>query len=158
MIDYDARHVVCPTARSAELPARPQPRRPGGHPGHPPAAGLPPLPRPGLLHPLPGQRPARDLPPRQQEAQERIRAEQATDDWRQRYGLRCGVESLFSQTSRLSDLQQTRNGGLATTHLEHVLTALAINLVRVDAWLAGVSTTGSWTSDSSGWAQPLPGT
>jgi hypothetical protein len=45
-----------------QLAARPQPRRPAGHPGHLPAAGLPPLPRPVTMHPLPGQRPARDLP------------------------------------------------------------------------------------------------
>jgi hypothetical protein len=53
------------------------------------------------------------LPRRQQEAQQQIRAEQATDAWRQRYGLRCGVESLISQASRLSDLHQARYRGLA---------------------------------------------
>jgi DDE family transposase len=44
-------------------------------------------------------------PHRQQQAQQRLRAEQATDDWRQRYVLRCGVESLISQASRLCDFQ-----------------------------------------------------
>jgi IS5 family transposase len=71
------------------------------------------------------------LPRRQQEAQQRIRAEQATSDWRQRYALRCGVESLIAQASRLSDLHQARYRGLAKTHLQHVLTALALNLVRL---------------------------
>jgi hypothetical protein len=75
------------------------------------------------------------LPHRQQKAQQRLRAEQATADWRQRYGLRCGVESLIAQASRLCDLHQARYRGLAKTHLQHVLTALALNLVRVDAWL-----------------------
>jgi hypothetical protein len=28
--------------------------------------------------------------------------------------------------------------GLAKTHLQHVLTALALNLVRLDAWLTGI--------------------
>jgi hypothetical protein len=46
------------------------------------------------------------LPRRQQEAQQRIRAEQATGGWHQRFVLRCGVESLVSQASRLSDLHQ----------------------------------------------------
>jgi IS5 family transposase len=84
------------------------------------------------------------LPRRQQETQQRIRAEQATADWRQRYALRCGVESLISQASRLSDLHQARYRGLVKTHLQHVLTALALNLVRVESqggsvpsWLVG---------------------
>ena len=64
------------------------------------------------------------LPRRQQEAQQRLRAEQATGDWRRRYALRCGVESLISQASRRSDLHHARYRGLAKTHLQHVLTAL----------------------------------
>jgi IS5 family transposase len=98
------------------------------------------------------------LPRRQQEAQQRLRAEQATDDWRQRYALRCGVESLIAQASRRSDLHQARYRGLAKTHLQHVLTALALNLVRVDAWLTGAATTGGWTSRLARLAQPLPAT
>src|SRR5215217_750058 len=59
---------------------------------------------------------------------------------------------------RRSDLHQARYRGLAKTHLQHVLTALAINLVRVDGWLTGVATTGSWTSRLARLAQPLPAT
>jgi hypothetical protein len=98
------------------------------------------------------------LPRRQQQAQQRIRAEQATAAWRQRYVLRCRVESLISQASRRSDLHQARYRGLAKTHLQHVLTALALNLVRVDAWLTGAATTGSWTSQLARLTQPLPAT
>ena len=98
------------------------------------------------------------LPRRQQQAQQRLRAEQATGDWRQRYALRCGVESLIAQASRLSDLHQARYRGLAKTHLQHVLTALALNLVRVDAWLTGAVTTGSWTSRLARLTQALPAT
>jgi hypothetical protein len=98
------------------------------------------------------------LPRRQQQTQQRIRAEQATDDWRRRYALRCGVESLIVQASRLSDLHHARYRGMAKTHLQHVLTALAINLVRVDAWLTGITTTGSWTSRLARLTQPLPAT
>jgi hypothetical protein len=35
---------------------------------------------------------------------------------------------------------------------------MAINLVRVDAWLTGMATTGSWTSRLARLAQPLPAT
>jgi Transposase DDE domain len=98
------------------------------------------------------------LPRRQQQAQQRTRAEQATGDWRQPYALRCGVESLISQASRLSDLHQARYRGLAKTRLQHVLTALATSLVRVDAWLTGVATTGSWTSRLARLTQAVPAT
>jgi Transposase DDE domain len=98
------------------------------------------------------------LPRRQQQAQQRIRAEQATGDWRRRYALRCGVESLIAQASRLRDLHQARYRGKPKTRLQHVLTALAINLVRLDAWLTRAATTGSWTSRLARLAQPLPAT
>jgi transposase len=159
-IDYDAHHVVCLQGKTSRnwQPARSR-------------DGLPII-RATLRQP--DCRPCPDrsrctrsqdnarhvtfLPRRQQEAQQRIRAEQATADWRQRYALRCGVESLISQAFRLSDLHQARYRGLAKTHLQHVLTALALNLVRVDAWLTGVATTGSWTSRLARLTQPLPAT
>jgi transposase len=159
-IDYDAHHVVCPNGKTSRnwQPARSR-------------DGLPIIratfrqpdcrPCPDRARCTRSQDNARHLtflPRRQQQAQQRIRAEQATDDWRQRYALRCGVESLISQASRLSDLHQARYRGLAKTHLQHVLTALAINLVRVDAWLTGIATTGSWTSRLARLAQPLPAT
>jgi transposase len=159
-IDYDARHVVCPQGKTSRnwQPARSR-------------DGLPVIratfrqpdcrPCPDRSRCTRSQDNARHvtfLPRRQQEAQQRIRAEQATGDWRQRYALRCGVESLISQASRLSDVHRARYRGLAKTHLQHVLTALAINFVRVDAWLTGVATTGSWTSRLARLAQPLPAT
>jgi transposase len=157
-IDYDARQVVCPRGKASRnwQPARSR-------------DGLPVI---RATFRQPDCRPCPDrsrctrsadnarhvtfLPRRQQQAQQRIRAEQATGDWRQRYALRCGVESLISQACRLSDLHQARYRGLAKTHLQHVLTALALNLVRVDAWLTGAATTGGWTSRLARLAQPLP--
>jgi transposase len=82
----------------------------------------------------------------QYETQRSIRAEQATDAWRDRYAHRSGVEGTIAQASRRSDIHQARYRGLAKTHLQHVLTALALNLVRVDAWLTGTPLGGSWTS------------
>jgi hypothetical protein len=64
------------------------------------------------------------------------------------------VESLIAQASRLCDLHQARYRGLAKTHLQHVLTALAINLVRVDAWLTRVATPEAGPPDSPGWPNP----
>jgi transposase len=85
-------------------------------------------------------------PRRQYEAQRRIRAEQATPAWQERYAHRSGIEGTIAQASRRSDLHQARYRGLPKTHLQHVLTALALNLVRVDAWLTGTPLGGSWAS------------
>jgi transposase len=85
-------------------------------------------------------------PRTQYETQQQLRAEQATDAWRGRYAHRAGVEGTIAQAARRSDLHQARYRGLAKTHLQHVLTALALNLVRVDAWSTGTPPGGSWAS------------
>jgi transposase len=85
-------------------------------------------------------------PRTQYQAQQQLRAEQATDAWRDRYAHRAGIEGTIAQATRRSDLHQARYRGLAKTHLQHVLTALALNLVRVDAWLSGIPPGGTWAS------------
>ena len=45
------------------------------------------------------------------------------------------MESSLSQGIRRFDLRQSRYRGLARTHLQHLLTAAAMNVVRVIAWL-----------------------
>jgi len=50
---------------------------------------------------------------------------------------RAGIEGTLSQAVRTMDLRRARYIGLAKVHLQHVLTAAALNLVRVAAWLAG---------------------
>ncbi|XVQ07425.1 transposase [Spirillospora sp. CA-255316] len=71
------------------------------------------------------------------QALHRARAAQHTESWKRQYALRSGIEGTISQAIRGFQLQRSRYLGLAKTHLQHVLTAVAINLVRVDAWLAG---------------------
>jgi hypothetical protein len=51
--------------------------------------------------------------------------------------LRAGVESSLSQGIRRFDLRRSRYFGLARTHLQQLLTATAMNVVRVIAWLWG---------------------
>jgi hypothetical protein len=43
-----------------------------------------------------------------------------------------------SQGVRAMGLRRARYLGLTKTHLQHVLTAAAINLVRLGSWLAGI--------------------
>jgi transposase len=65
---------------------------------------------------------------------ERVRAQQNTDEWKARYAARAGVEGTIHQAVAVSGIRRTRYRGLAKTHLGHVLTATAINLIRLDAW------------------------
>jgi transposase len=93
--------------------------------------------------------PARPLCSRTQEtgrslhlpSQERFEALQAARAWyaseegRQRYRRRAGVEGTLSQGVRAFGLRRTRFRGLAKTHLQHVAIAAAINIDRIVAWL-----------------------
>ncbi|MFI5804501.1 IS1182 family transposase [Streptomyces sp. NPDC051561] len=70
------------------------------------------------------------------EALRRRRDEQETARWQRRYALRQGVEGTIAQAVNGLDLRRCRYRGLAKTHLQHLLTASAINLRRISAWLA----------------------
>jgi transposase len=67
------------------------------------------------------------------------RQRQETPEFKEQYALRSGVESSLSQGIRRFDVRQSRYRGLARTHLQHLLTATAMNIVRVIAWLKGAS-------------------
>jgi transposase len=69
------------------------------------------------------------------EALQAGRAEQETEAFRAEYALRSGVESLMSQGMRAFELRKARSIGCARTHLQHILIAVAINLVRFIAWV-----------------------
>ncbi|WP_329528750.1 IS1182 family transposase [Streptomyces sp. NBC_01462] len=72
-----------------------------------------------------------------QEAQDARRREEQTDEFKARYAVRAGVEGTISQAVRRSGIRTTPYTGLAKTHLGHVFTATALNLVRLDAWWTG---------------------
>lgn len=71
------------------------------------------------------------------EALQRVRQEQQTEAWQEQYAKRAGVEGTISQAVRGFGLRECRYIGLAKTHLQHVLTAIAINFSRLDAWFSG---------------------
>jgi predicted thioredoxin/glutaredoxin len=52
-----------------------------------------------------------------------------------------GLRQPMRKRLRRSDLRHTRYIGLAKTHLQHILTALALNLVRAVEWLTETSQT-----------------
>ena len=57
--------------------------------------------------------------------------------FRRQYGVRAGIEGTISQGVRAFGLRRARYFGQAKTRLQHILTAAAINLVRLAAWFAG---------------------
>ncbi len=72
------------------------------------------------------------------EALANARQRQKTAEFKQQYSLRSGIEGTISQGVRGFELRQSRYIGLAKTRLQHILTAAAINLERIYAWLEGV--------------------
>lgn len=62
------------------------------------------------------------------------RAEQADRDWQARYALRAGVEGTIRQAIAVTASRRARYRGITKTRLEHIYSATALNLVRLDAW------------------------
>ncbi len=132
-LDWDAGVATCP-AGATSLPARPEgrglvafpfstrdcrpcPLRPQctlGGPSHP---------RKITVHPRPVW-----------ETQIRARQAQTSDDWRATYNRRAGVEGTISQAVRGPDLRHARYRGMPKTHLQNVLTGIALNVLRLGAW------------------------
>ena len=71
------------------------------------------------------------------EALQGARKQQKTEAFRLSYAARAGIEGTHAQAVGRCGLRRCRYLGLAKTHLQHVLTAAAINLVRVAEWFAG---------------------
>ncbi len=75
------------------------------------------------------------LQPRvEHEALRTARLHQQTADFRAQYAARAGIESAHAQAVRRCGLRQARYIGLARTHLQHLATAAAINVVRLGEW------------------------
>lgn len=77
-------------------------------------------------------------PREEQEALQAARARLETEEGKRLYRRRAGVEGTLSQGVRAFGLRRSRYIGLAKMHLQHVITAGAMNLARVTAWFAGV--------------------
>lgn len=67
-------------------------------------------------------------------AQER----QKTDEFKEKYKIRAGIEGTISVTVRNSNLRQTPFVGLEKTHLHCLFSAIALNLKRAINWLNDV--------------------
>jgi transposase len=85
-------------------------------------------------------------PQAQFEAIQAARQRQHTQEFKERYAIRAGIEGTISQGVRAFDLRRSRYIGLAKTHAQHVITATAINLSRLLAWLMGIPLDGTRVS------------
>ena len=65
------------------------------------------------------------------EALQEARKRQTTEEFRQQYAPRAGIESTHAQGIRRCGLRQARYVGLAKTHFQHLATAAALNFVRL---------------------------
>jgi hypothetical protein len=54
------------------------------------------------------------------------------------YAKRAGIEGTLSRGVRRCRLRRTRYIGLPRVHLGHIVTAVAINFVRLGEWFAGI--------------------
>ncbi|MDD1064067.1 IS1182 family transposase [Streptomyces cocklensis] len=68
------------------------------------------------------------------EALRNARAQQQTKDWNKNYALRAGIEGTIRQATAVTGVRRARYRGLEKTHLEHVYSAVALNLIRLHAW------------------------
>lgn len=71
----------------------------------------------------------------QHETLQAARAAQTTEAFREQYASRAGVESTHEQAIRRCGLRQCRYIGFAKTHLQHLVTAVAINLISIGDWV-----------------------
>jgi transposase len=65
------------------------------------------------------------------------RAYQHTAEFKTRYKTRAGIEGTLSQAVNTLDIRRSRYIGLAKTHLQHLLSATALNILRAVHWLLG---------------------
>jgi hypothetical protein len=75
-------------------------------------------------------------PREQYEALKAARERQSTSAFKAEQARRAGIEGTLSYGIRACGLRRSRYIGLARTHVQHVLTAAAMNLARVARWLA----------------------
>lgn len=77
-------------------------------------------------------------PEEQYKALHAARAREQTPEYAREYARRAGVEGTISQAVRAFGARRCRYVGAAKAQLQQVLTATALNLVRVANWLAEV--------------------
>ncbi|MFE4335194.1 IS1182 family transposase [Streptomyces sp. NPDC056831] len=72
------------------------------------------------------------FPPRElRDLQLRVRTEQQTPEWKARYAVRSGVEGTVNEFAHGHGMRRCRYRGQEKAHIQHVLTAIAVNIERL---------------------------
>lgn len=139
-IDWAAQHVICPQGHTSLSWHTSYDRRPGREHEmitvHFARADCQPCP----CHRLCTRAAARTLTlhPRDEElALRAARLREQAPRFATAYAPRAGVEATYAQALRRCGLRRSRYYGHAKTHLQHLLTATALNLLRLGNWLTG---------------------
>ncbi len=77
-------------------------------------------------------------PQEQYQALMQRREQETTKEFTQVYAKRAGIEGTISQGVRTMGMRRSRYIGQEKTHLQHLATAAALNLVRSMAWFDGL--------------------
>jgi hypothetical protein len=94
--------------------------------------------------------PVLTVQPREQcEALQARRAEQETDARKARYATRAGAEGTIARAVHRVGARRARYRGLPRARLRTILAAAVLNLIRLDAWLAGTPLATTRTSHFS---------
>ena len=80
------------------------------------------------------------------ETLEKARVRQTTPEFKKQYATRAGVEGTISQGTRAFGLRRCRYRGFPKTRLQHIVTACALNLVRIWEWWTDAYTFGTTPS------------
>ena len=94
-------------------------------------------------------------PEAQYKAWEKARKRAETADYQADYALRVSVEGRMSEGVRAHGLRHARYIGLAKTHLQPLMAAIAINCKRIHSWLSGVPQAATRTSQFVRLMQPI---
>lgn len=65
------------------------------------------------------------------------RQRENTEAFKETYNKRAGIEGTISQATNALGMRRARYIGMTKVHLQHLLTATAMNLLRVLDWLSG---------------------
>jgi len=76
-------------------------------------------------------------PEAQYKALQMARERETTPEYKEEYACRAGIEGTLSEGVRAHGLRRARYIGMAKTHLQHLMTATAINFKRIYNWLQG---------------------
>jgi transposase len=135
-IDWDARTVTCPQGQTSQAwkPTHDRGGNPAIHVTFPRATCQVCPRRAACTQTATGPRELNLRPEAHHRALQAARQRQPTPAFQAQYAARAGVEGTLAQGVRRCGLRRARYRGLAKTHLQHLATAAAVNVARLDAW------------------------